>query len=378
MKVAFVHYWLVGMRGGERVLEALSSLYPDAVIITHVVDRDKISAQLRKHEIRETFIAKLPGARRHYQKYLPLMPIALESVDMSEFDLVISSESGPAKGIVCRPDAVHICYCHSPMRYIWDQYHVYRSLSGSLTKFVMPWLAHKLRVWDVTSAARVDAFIANSSFVGQRIESYYRRPYTVVHPPVAIEEFSVAPIQEIGKHYLFVGELVGYKRADIAVEAFSRLGLPLRIVGDGEQRRRLERSAPSNVSFLGRVTFSQLKEELAQCRALIFPGEEDFGIVPVEAMAAGRPVIAYGRGGVLDSIIPGVTGHFFHEQTSECLEEAIRLFEADGLKNIKIASIVAQSKKFSVGLFNKKVQNVIATAISEKSLHRPVTTYDSD
>lgn len=366
MKVALIHYWLTGMRGGERVLEALCSLYPDATIITHVADRQRLSELLLKHEIRETFIAQLPGARRHYQKYLPLMPLALEMIDMSEFDLVISSESGPAKGVICRPDALHICYCHSPMRYIWDHFHRYRSMAGRLTRLVMPIFAHRLRIWDVTTASRVDHFIANSNFVGQRIHSYYRRESRVIPPPVAVHEFQPAHASKIGNHYLFAGELVGYKRADLAVQTFTKMGIPLRVLGGGEQRKQLEKIAGPNITFLGKVSFEDLKKEFASCKALIFPGEEDFGIVPVEVMAAGRPVIAYGHGGVLDSVVPGVTGMFFHEQTSAALEAAIHAFEQGLGKNLDVSAIRAHAETFATEIFLQRMRDVIDTALADK------------
>lgn len=367
MKIALVHYWLVGMRGGERVLESLSQLFPDAVIICHVADRSRLSERLLGHEIRETFIARLPGARRHYQKYLPLMPMALELMDMSEFDLVISSESGPAKGIICRPDAVHICYCHSPMRYIWDHFNIYRGTAGRLTRLLMPLVAHRLRIWDVTSAARVDRFIANSTFVAQRINSYYRRSATVIPPPVAVREFQPLDPTQVGDHYLLAGELVGYKRADLAVRAFSEMNLPLRVVGDGEQRKKLERIAGPNVSFLGKLSFERLKHEFACCRALIFPGEEDFGIVPVEVMAAGRPVIAYGRGGILDSVIPNLTGVFFEEQTIASLTAAVQSFERGLGQKVDSTAIRAHAEAFAPEVFKGRIRLAINEAIAAKS-----------
>ncbi len=366
MKVAIVHYWLVGMRGGERVLEELCTLYPQAVIITHVVDRAAISEKLRRHEIRETSIGRLPGAKRHYQKYLPLMPRALEMVDMSEFDLVISSESGPAKGIICRPDAVHVCYCHSPMRYIWDHFHIYRAGAGRLTRLAMPMLAHKLRIWDVTTAMRVDHFVANSRFIAQRILSYYRRDADVIPPPVAVEAFHLAPAEEVGPHYLMAGELVHYKRPDLAIEAFNRNGLPLRVIGGGERLEALRKTAGPNITFLGKVPFDQLKREFARCKALIFPGEEDFGIVPVEVMAAGRPVIAYGRGGALDSVVPGVTGELFAEQSVDSLVAAVDRFESGLAQTLQPEMLRRHAEGFSAEIFRTRMQAAINRAIEAK------------
>lgn len=363
MKVALVHYWLVGMRGGERVLEALCEMYPDAVIITHVVDRENISPTLLKHEIRETFISRLPGAIKHYQKYLPLMPLALEMVDMQEFDLIISSESGPAKGIIPRPDALHLCYCHSPMRYIWDHFHVYRAQANKVTRIAMPFLAHRLRIWDVSSAARVDVFIANSHFVASRIEKYYRRTAHVLAPPVAVEEFIRTVPVALGDSYLLAGELVSYKRPDLAIAAFTQSGRKLVVVGDGNMRQTLEKRAGSNIRFLGKVSFAQLKDEFAQCKALIFPGEEDFGMVPVEVMASARPVIAYGKGGVLDSVVEGQTGLFFHEQSVGALNSAVDRFEAEMMNELDTGAIVTHAQSFDADVFKRGFAALVVEAI---------------
>lgn len=362
MKVAIVHYWLVGMRGGEKVLEALLDLYPKAVIITHVYDPERVSDQVRSHEVRETFIGRLPGAKKHYQKYLPLMPMALELMDMQEFDLVISSESGPAKGIIPRPDAVHVCYCHSPMRYIWDHYHVYRARAGRLARLMMPWMAHKLRIWDVTTAARVDHFVANSGFIAQRIGKYYRRDADVIFPPVATEDFAIS--ETVGDHYLLAGEMVSYKRADLAVEAFNASGRKLIVVGEGEMRETLEAKAGPNITFLGRVPFDRLKQEFANCRALIFPGEEDFGIIPVEVMACGRPVIAYGRGGALDTVREGQSGLLFHEQTVKALNAAVDRFEADPTLTPAPADIRAFAQGFDTQVFKDQFKALVDKALN--------------
>lgn len=362
MKVAIVHYWLVGMRGGEKVLEQLLRLYPQAVIITHVYDPDAVSPLIRKAEVRETFIGRLPGARKHYQKYLPLMPRALEEMDMQEFDLIVSSEAGPAKGIIPRPDAVHLCYCHSPMRYIWDQYHIYRGGAGRLTRWLMPFLAHRLRIWDVTSAARVDAFVANSSFIAQRIRKFYRREAEVVAPPVAVDAFAIA--EEVGDHYLLAGELVTYKRPDLAIAAFNASGRKLTVVGDGPERRALEAMAGPNITFRGRVPFAELKREFATCQALIFPGEEDFGIVPVEVMACGRPVVALGRGGALDSVVPGKTGVFFDTPTPEALNAAVETLEATPEMLTSPEVLRAHAETFGEAVFRDRMQAAIDRALA--------------
>ncbi len=324
MKVAIVHYWLVGMRGGEKVLEELCALYPEADIFTLVADRRKLSPALLGHKITTSFLQKLGGVKA-YQKLLPLMPMALESFDLTGYDLVISSEAGPAKGIVPAPDALHICYCHSPMRYIWDLYPQYRARAGGLAKLAMALTAPWLRTWDVTTAARVDHFIANSQFVADRIAKYYRREATIIHPPVDTARFEVADAP--GDVYLCFGQITPYKKVEIAIEAFTRLGKRLIVAGSGATPA-MRRAAGPTIEFLGTVDNATLTRLLSQCRALVFPGLEDFGIVPLEAMASGRPVIAYGRGGALETVIDGHTGYLFAEQTAEALMAAVERMEA--------------------------------------------------
>jgi glycosyltransferase involved in cell wall biosynthesis len=348
-RVAIIHYWLVGMRGGERVLERLISLFPEAHIFTHVYDPTAVSATIRDRPVKTSFIQGLPGATRHYQKYLPLMPMALEALDLRGFDLVISSESGPAKGVIAAPDALHLSYVHSPMRYLWDHYHDYRESAGALTRLMMPPLFHYLRQWDESSAARVDHFVANSSFIRRRIARAWRRDADIVHPPVAVEEFR--PVDQPGSHFLWVGQMIAYKRPDIVVEAFNRLGLPLVMVGDGDMAGRIARMAGPNITIHSRLDFAKLKQAYASCRALIFSAEEDFGIVPVEANASGRPVIAYGRGGIRDSIIPDQTGVFFDEQTSDSIMQAIQRFET-WFPDFSPADAIANAARFSPQVFD--------------------------
>ncbi len=324
-RVAIIHYWLVTMRGGERVLERLLALFPEADIFTHVYDPSAVSDTIRARTVKTSFIQKLPGARRHYQSYLPLMPMALEHLDLRGYDLVISSESGPAKGVITAPDALHMCYVHSPMRYLWDHYHDYRDATGLINRMVMPVLCHGLRKWDTSSAARVDRFLANSRFIRGRISKAWRRPAEVVHPPVDGTLF--APSDDVSREYLWVGQLVPYKRADLAIDAFNRLGLPLTVVGDGPMAAQLRKRAGPTIKMIPRMSFDQLRAAYAQCRALVFTAEEDFGIVPVEVMASGRPVVALGRGGALDSVVPGRTGVFFAEQTVDAVVEAVEAME---------------------------------------------------
>ena len=357
MRVAFVHYWLVGMRGGEYVLEQFSELFPQADIFTHVLDRSKISDTLARHQIFETSVAKLPGAKKHYQKYLMFMPKALEELDLRGYDLVISSESGPAKGVITRPDATHICYVHSPMRYIWDLYPEYRDGLSFPAKQVFSVTAHKLRQWDYASAQRVDHVVANSTFVAQRVKKFWNRPADILNPPVDLSRF--APNGTPEDYYLFVSELVPYKRADLAIDAFRELGTKLRIVGSGSELKQLQANAPDNVEFLGRVPNQELNTLYANCRALIFPGEEDFGIVPLEAMASGRPVIAYGKGGILDTVVPGKTGLFFHEQSPAALVAAVKQFEAEMITRFDPPDIARHAQHFSPQAFQDKMWAIL-------------------
>ncbi len=337
-------------------MEALCELFPQADIFTHVYDPEAISPIIRRHKITTSFIQKLPLASKKYQSYLPLMPIALEQFDLRGYDLVISSESGPAKGVITGPDTLHICYCHTPMRYVWDMYHDYLGRSGNMIKMLMPPLIHYLRMWDLASAARVDHFVANSAFVASRIRKHFRREADIIHPPVATTEFSIA--EKIGDFYLMVGQLVSYKKTDLAVEAFNRSGKRLIIIGDGEQRKEIERSAKPNVTIMGRQSFSVIKDHYSKCKALIFPGIEDFGIVPVEAMASGRPVIAYRKGGALETVKEGVSGMFFDEQTPESLNDVINRFEAQQ-DSFSPKLIVQQAGLFDKNIFKARFIGLI-------------------
>jgi glycosyltransferase involved in cell wall biosynthesis len=356
VKVALVHYWLVGMRGGERVLEALCQLYPEADIYTHVYLPDSVSELVRRHRVYTSFIARLPRAASWYPYYLPLMPMALETLDLSAYDLVISSESGPAKGVITAPGSLHVCYCHSPMRYLWDMKEAYFGDAGRLKRLAMAPLTHYLRLWDQASAARVDHFIANSHFVKQRIRKFYRRSATVIHPPVNVDGFTPGDGPE--DYYLAVGQLVRYKRFDLAVAAFNRLGRKLVIIGDGTENRSLQRRAGPHVRFLGAVEGEQLVQYYRSCRALIFPGIEDFGIVPVEAMACGRPVVAYAAGGALETVIAEKTGVFFHEQTADALCQAVEALDTL-LPGLDAAAIRQHAQSFNAARFANQMSAFI-------------------
>ncbi|HEV8029138.1 MAG TPA: glycosyltransferase [Stellaceae bacterium] len=362
MKVAIIHYWLVGMRGGEKVVEALCDMFPTADVYTHVYRPERISESIRRHSVKTTFIARLPFSRRHYQKYLPLMPLALEQLDLQDYDLVISSESGPAKGVITRPDALHVCYCHTPMRYVWSGYHSYRGRSNPLTKAVMPALMHRLRMWDLASAARVDHFIANSHNVAERIKKYYRRDASVIYPPVEMQGVDLHRRTE--DFYLFVGQLVPYKGADVAIAAFNRMGKRLVVIGHGEDYQRLRKMSGPTVELVGWQDAATLQDYYARCKALVFVADEDFGMVPVEAMSAGRPVIAYGRGGALETVLPGKTGVLFESQTVDSLISAVDHFEsvADTFDRTRIA---AHAAAFSKTVFNAQMAETLGRWLDE-------------
>jgi glycosyltransferase involved in cell wall biosynthesis len=325
MKAALVHYWLVKRRGGEKVLDAMAEVLPGADLISHVVDPALLKGPLEGRRVRQTFVGSLPFARRRYQAYLFLMPVALEMMDLDDYDLIVSSEAGPAKWIIGNPDAEHICYCHSPLRYIWDQRHTYLNRFPGPLRLLAEHGAGRMRTSDALSAMRVDKFIANSNFVAKRIWRYYRREAEVIHPPVDVARFQV---REPEDYYLLAGEIRGYKGADAAVQACAELGRRLVIMGGGNDKS-LRRLAGPKTEFLGSVSDAEFRDTLSRCRALLFPGVEDFGIVPVEAMASGRPVIGRAKGGLLDSVVHGETGLLYSDDSLEGLKRAILAFEAE-------------------------------------------------
>jgi glycosyltransferase involved in cell wall biosynthesis len=363
MRIAIIHYWLVGMRGGEKVVEALCEMYPQADIFTHVYVPEMVSSRIRQHRVIPTFVNSLPRASRLYKSYLPLMPLALEQLDLRGYDLVISSESGPAKGVIVPPEAVHVCYCHTPMRYIWNMYHDYRQSAGWLARHMMPSLTHYLRMWDVSSAMRVDSFVANSTTVAGRIRRYYGVESAVIHPPVDTDAFSPVDPAEIGDYFLMVGELVSYKRPDLAVQAFNEMKRDLIVIGGGEMLDDIRRLAGPTVKVLGSQPFDVLKRHYARCRALIFPGEEDFGMVPVEAMASGRPVVAYGRGGAVETVASGLSGVLFAKQTVADISSAVR-----NLSNLEIDSgkIAAHARQFGRDQFFRKMHEHIDSLLARR------------
>jgi glycosyltransferase involved in cell wall biosynthesis len=351
MRTAIVHYWLLNMRGGEKVVEALCRLLPDADIFTLFYDPDRVSETIRRHRVQASFLQPL---RRGYRSLLPLMPLALESFDLRGYDLVVSSESGPAKGVLTSSTTRHVCYCETPMRYLWDMYPAYRNewTPSRWKRALMTPLTNYLRLWDFASAARVDEFVANSENVRGRIWKTYRRESHVVRPPVAVENFYW---KESEDYYLIVSELVPYKRVDLAIRACSQNGRKLRVVGGGPEYKALRRLAAPNIEFCGRVPDPQLRELYARCRAFLMPGEEDFGMTMVEALASGKPVIALAKGGALE-IVPEFGGLLYDEP-----EEASQAIERwDELEpEVDPRVLQAYARQFSEAEFAKRMKPIL-------------------
>jgi len=325
MRVALVHDWLTGMRGGEKILEVLCELFPDADIFTLFHRRGTVSPTIERHRIHTSVVQRLPLAARHYRSYLPLFPFAIEQFDLDAYDLVISSSHCAAKSVVTPGRTHHLCYCFSPMRYAWDQFEAYfgpaRVGPTASRWFYRPVMA-KLARWDAATAVRADRFVAISRHVAGRIRRYYNREASIVYPPVDTVFFHVADIPA-ESHFLIVSALVPYKRIDLAIEACRRTGARLRIAGDGPERERLERQAGTETEFLGALSDEQIRDEYRRALAVILPGEEDFGIVPLEAQACGRPVVALARGGAIETVVDGETGVLFGEASVEALAEAL-------------------------------------------------------
>ena len=334
MKTALLHYWLTNKRGGENVFREICGLFPDGDIFTHAYNAKVMDDWFGSRRIVESFIGRLPFARTKCQIYLPLMPCASRSLQLDGYDLIVSSESGPIKGIRKPTGATHVCYCHTPMRYLWDMFDDYYRMAGLGGKFAMRTFRDSLRREDLKSAESVDLFIANSQFVADRIKRIYGREANVVHPMVDYDFFAAADVvtrdaKEEG-FYLLAGQLVAYKRPDLAVASCLKMGRRLKVVGTGGEIDRLKALAQGSplVEFLGRVSREDLRRAYAEARALLFPGIEDFGIVPLEAQAAGTPVIAFGVGGVRETVVDGETGLFFREPSVDSLCAAMETFEA--------------------------------------------------
>ena len=364
-RVALVHDWLTGMRGGEMVLQELCLLFPRADLFTLVYYMGSVSPVIENRRIIESPITRLPLGRRCFRSYLPLFPWAVESFDLKGYDLIISSSHCVAKGVIPPPDALNIAYIHTPMRYVWDMRtdYVGPGRLGAPARLMAGFAAHYLRNWDVASAARVDRFIANSQHVRRRILKYYRREARVIHPPVAVNRFRVG--SGSGGYFLTVSALVPYKRLDIAVAACSRLGLRLVVTGDGPELNRLKRMAGKTIEFVRPQTIEELVKLYSDAEALIHPGEEDFGICIVEAQASGRPVIAYNRGGALETVIPDGddrTGVFFGEQNPEALCETLKVFDPG---RFNPAAARRNAERFGKERFIQEISQFVSQAWQE-------------
>jgi glycosyltransferase involved in cell wall biosynthesis len=325
-RVAIVHEWLTIPGGSEKVVLALLDLFPEAEIFTSVYDPGPWPPAITDRPVHVSWLDRVPRARTLYPKLLPLMNTAFESFDLSAFDLVVSSSHSCAKNVLTPPTTRHVCYCHTPMRHAWEPRFLALEDIGRAGRLVLPLLLDRLRAQDLAGASRPDVFVANSAYVAARITKYYRRSARVIHPPVDVASYLATPRRE-EDYYLFLGRMVPYKRADVAVAACERLGRPLRVVGGGRALDAVRARAGEHTDFVGHVDDARLREILAGARALLFPGEEDFGIVPVEAQAAGVPVIAYGAGGVRDSVVDGKTGLFYDDAGVAGLSDAIERFE---------------------------------------------------
>ncbi len=363
LKIAIVADWLTSRGGAEKVVITLANLFPNADIFTSVFN-PKLFPELDNRKVVTSFLQKMFLGKKH-QLWPHLRPRAFEQLNLDNYDIVISSASAEAKGIITKPETMHICYCHTPTRYYWSHYHYYLSnpeygVFNSLIKFLMPKMIHKLRLWDRLAADRVDVFMANSKTTSQRIKKYYERESRVIYPPVEANKFSIS--RELDDYYLIVGRQTGYKRTDIAIDAFNHLGLPLKIIGAGPALRKWMLKARKNIEFLGRASDEDVQKHMSRCQALIFPQEEDAGIVPLEVMASGRPVIAYGAGGATETVVDKVTGVFFDDQTPQSLIKAIKSF-----RDIKWKphTIREHALGFDNSIFRSKIKNFVKTSFDE-------------
>ncbi len=356
--VALVHDWLITLGGADRVLLGLHQLFPAAPVFVALHDPQRLPAPFQSMDVRTTWLQHVPRSVNHHRQLVPLMPLAFRTLDLRGYKIVLSSSHACAKGVRVDRDAVHICYCHTPMRYAWDAAPLYRSAVPPLLRPIAQVAQFWLREWDRRTAGGVTYFIANSRFVADRIRRHYRRQATVIYPPVDVEYFT-PEAGDVDDFFLVVSRLVPYKRVDLAVEAFNRLGRRLVVVGDGPEASRLRAFARPNVTMVGEVSDQDLREYYRRCQALVFPGEEDFGIVPVEAHACGRPVIAYNAGGVRETVVDGRTGILFPTQSAEALEAAVRSFDPSVFDPMVIRHRAAQ---FSRETFDRQIAGFIVRA----------------
>lgn len=369
MKVAIVHDWLVNYGGAERVVEQMLKMYPDADIFTLVYDKKKMGKIFPEEKVHPSFIQKIPKATKLYTKFLSLMPKAFESFDLTSYDLVIASSSSCAKGVITSPNTAFVAYIHSPMRYAWDLYYDYFMNAGILTRFFMKRQMPAIRQWDFLSSQRINTLVANSSYIKKRIKKFWNRDSKVIFPPVDVDRLSPnnLPAEDF---YVVFSRFVSYKRVDLAIKACGQLGKKLIVIGSGSQESELKTLASkyrkADIKFTGRINDEEVKVYLQKCRAMIFSAEEDFGIIPVECQACGRPVIAFGKGGALETVKENTTGIFFQEQNEESLKEAIVRFEKlEGEGTFKTSVIVEHAQKFSAERFRRELQAVIDETLKE-------------
>lgn len=362
LNIALVHEWITNVAGAERVLLTLLKMFPNADVFTAVYDENK-AREFKKYNVRTSFLQKIPFMKSKRTMMIPFTPLAFEQFDLSKYDLVISTTTMAAKGVITKPSTTHISYCHTPPRYLWEPSLDPRANYG-LLKSLRQSTMHKMRIWDRLAADRVDYFIANSKYIADRIKKYYRRDSKVINPGVNVCDFSLAKPSEIKDYFLHVGRLVDYKHCDIIVEAFNNLGLPLKIIGRGPNKKKLQKIAKSNIEFLGFLSDDEVRKYYRQAKAFVFAAEEDFGIVPVEAMASGRPVIAYGQGGIRDTVVDKKTGIFFGQQTAESLEKAVRSFFPD---DFSPELIRAQAEKFSNEIFEKNFTSFVEDVLDKEN-----------
>lgn len=352
--IALVHEWLTNVAGSEKVLLAIKEIYKDAPIFTSVFD-PKNATPFKSFDIKTSFLQNIPFMKSKREFLVPFTPFAFEQFDLSKFGIVISNTSMAAKGVITKPECIHISYCNTPPRYLWEPNLDPRAKNGRMS-FLRKNIIHKMRLWDRVAADRVDYFLANSQYIAKRIKKYYQRDSIVVYPPVDIEKFKIAPKEKIGDYYLFVSRLVSYKKCDLVIEAFNDLKLPLKIIGTGPDKKYLQKMAKNNIEFLGFLSDESMKKYYSEAKAFVFAAEEDFGIVPVEAMASGRPVIAFKDGGVAETVVEGVTGTFFAEQTPQCLIGAVKDFDSG---KFNPETIRRHAEKFSRERFKKEFKETV-------------------
>jgi len=366
MRIAIIHDWLVDSGGAEKVLAEFINIFPQADIYSTVdyLSNDQRKTILKGKDVTTTFIQNLPRSKS-YKKYFPLMPVAIANLDLSKYELVISCSSSVAKGVITGPDQVHICYCHSPMRYAWDLQHQYLKESGlvhGLKGFLAKLMLHRMRQWDVTSSFGVDYFIANSNFIARRVKKVYRRDAEVIYPNVAVEDFNL--VEKKSDYYFTCSRMVPYKKIDLIVESFASMpDKKLVVIGDGPDMDKIKSKSAANVELLGYQSFSVLKDKMANAKAFVFAAEEDFGIVPVEAQACGTPVIAFGKGGALETVKENISGVFFNEQATHSLIEAVGRFET---MTFDAREIRAHAEGFSTARFRKQVEDFVSVKLGSK------------